>query len=312
MRQTVAPGSVFGRWTVLDQTQTDEKGQRRWLCRCECGTERFVLERSLAYAASTSCGCLTRENAGRIARQDLTGQTFGMLTVLHKAEQRTGSVLWTCRCQCGNVCDVPGAQLKAGKRISCGCLEQRGRPMVDISGRVIHQLTALYPLETRDNAGYVMWHCRCECGNETDVSYNALMYGNIKSCGCRKREHTQMLNKQLTHVAGTALEMLKSTKLPVNNTTGVKGVYFIKGKYVAKIVFQKKQYFLGTFDRLEDAKAARQQAEVQIRNTVVDFYQRWKKRADDDPLWAEENPVQIAVERGADKEIILRCLPVME
>ena len=55
--------------------------------------------------------------------------------------------------------------------------------------------------------------------------------------------------------------MLKSDKLPKNNTTGVRGVYRIWGKYVAKIVFQKKQYHLGSYDSLEEAALARREAE---------------------------------------------------
>ena len=48
------------------------------------------------------------------------------------------------------------------------------------------------------------------------------------------------------------MDALKSKKVPTDNTTGYKGVYLIRGKYVAKIVFQKKQYFLGTYENIED------------------------------------------------------------
>ena len=314
MRRKVSAGDVYGRWTVQNEWMTNEKGQRKWLCRCECGSERYVLERGLLYGGSTSCGCLARERAGRRAAQGLEGMTFGMLTVLEPSDRRAanGTVLWKCRCECGNVCELPGTQLKAGKYTHCGCQTAGQRRYVDIAGRVFHRLTALYPVDRRDGAGYMMWRCRCECGNETEVSYNALMYGNVKSCGCRKREYVQTLSEHLTHVAGTSVEMLKSTKLPSNNTTGVKGVYLIKGKYVAKMVFQKKQYFLGTFDCLEDAKAARLAAEEEISQKVVEYYGRWKQRADADPVWAAEHPVSISVEKDPNNRMQLKCLPVIE
>lgn len=41
--------------------------------------------------------------------------------------------------------------------------------------------------------------------------------------------------------------MIRSKKVPTDNTTDVKGEYLIKGKYLAKIVFQKKQYHLGQY-----------------------------------------------------------------
>lgn len=32
--------------------------------------------------------------------------------------------------------------------------------------------------------GLVTWHCKCDCGNEIDVTTNALRSGNTQSCGC--------------------------------------------------------------------------------------------------------------------------------
>ena len=312
MKRTVSPGDVFGRWTVLDQSDAAERGQRKWLCRCECGSERYVLERSLLYGGSSSCGCLARERSGRRTTLQLEGQTFGSLTVLSQSPKRApnGAVMWLCRCECGRVCNVPGTHLATGKRTHCGCLTVR-RQYVDITGHVFHRLTALYPLASRDAAGYVMWHCRCECGNETDVSYNALLYGNVKSCGCRKREHDKALHSYLTHAAGTSLDMLRSKKVPANNTTGVKGVYLIRGKYVAKIVFQKKQYFLGTFDNIEEARAARLAAEEQINASAIRYLERWRARADADPAWAQANPVAISVERDNHAQLVLHCSPAL-
>ena len=51
-------------------------------------------------------------------------------------------------------------------------------------------------------------------------------------------------------MAGTSVAILKSKKVPTDNISGYKGVYFIRGKYVAKIVFQKKAYYLGAYDKI--------------------------------------------------------------
>lgn len=101
-------------------------------------------------------------------------------------------------------------------------------------------MVAQYPSKRYDKSGSVIWHCKCDCGNEIDVPYNSLVYCNQKSCGCQKKEHDQKLQTFLTHVAGTSVDMLKSKKIPTDNTTGYKGVYLIRGKYVAKIVFQNE------------------------------------------------------------------------
>lgn len=36
-------GQVFGRWTVLKDYILTPRGERKWACRCVCGTERYAL-----------------------------------------------------------------------------------------------------------------------------------------------------------------------------------------------------------------------------------------------------------------------------
>ena len=184
---------------------------------------------------------------------------------------------------------------------------------VDISNQRFHRLVALYPLKNRDPKGAVLWRCKCDCGNEADVSYNNLVYGNMKSCGCQKKEHDKKLGSFLTHVEGTSIDMLRSKKIPADNTTGYKGVYLIKGKYVAKIVFQKKAYYLGTYDRIEDAAEARREAEEVVFDSVAEHYARWKANADTDPAWGVENPVQVFVSQDSStKRMSVTLLPVLQ
>jgi hypothetical protein len=101
-----------GRWTVSDQSITKANGERAWLCRCSCGTERYVLERSLRYGGSVSCGCLANERAKAAVSHKLDGMVFGDLTVLHIAstQKNSGGVRWTCRCTCEKEIDVPAKE----------------------------------------------------------------------------------------------------------------------------------------------------------------------------------------------------------
>lgn len=52
-------GTGFGKWTVLSEspTRTTIGNRRQWLCRCDCGTERLVVQANLRSGKSTSCGC---------------------------------------------------------------------------------------------------------------------------------------------------------------------------------------------------------------------------------------------------------------
>lgn len=60
---------------------------------------------------------------------DLTGQVFGRLTVIERAENlypvpgySSGKVAWRCQCECGCECITTGESLRRGTTKSCGCL----------------------------------------------------------------------------------------------------------------------------------------------------------------------------------------------
>lgn len=307
----ISPGTVVGRWTVLDACEKTDRGEKKWLCRCECGTERYVLERSLRHGGSLSCGCVREEALRDKIAYDLSGKQFGELQVLERAERShtNGGIWWECRCSCGNTCDVPASLLVTGRKTHCGCKTDRGRP-VDISGQRFYRLTALYMRPARDKKGSVIWHCKCDCGNETDVPYNNLVFGNMKSCGCQKKEHDKELKNFLIHVGGTSIDAIKSKKLPSDNTTGYKGVYLIKGKYVAKIVFQKKAYYLGAYKKIDEAAEARKKAEAVLFDGFAAYYEEYRKLADRNPEWQQANPIQIHVTKS-DGELALEIRPVL-
>lgn len=301
-KANIAPGDVIGRWTVLDACEKTEKGETKRLCRCECGTERYVLERSLRSGGSQSCGCLTRERAYEASAYDMLGKTFGELTVVGRSRKRTKlGGYWTCLCSCGYTCEATASELVTGRKTHCGCKTVKNYASADITGQRFGMLVALYPTKKRDKKGYVIWHCRCDCGSEADVAYNAMVYGNQVSCGCKQKEHMSGLGQYLTHVDGTSIDATRSKKLPTDNTTGYKGVYLSRGKYMAKIVFRKKQYFLGTYDNIADAAAARKEAEKVLFDGAAEHYRLWKEKADADPLWGEQNPIRIAVSHANGK-----------
>lgn len=313
-KQKISPGDKVGRWTVLGEYILTDRKERKWLCRCDCGTERYVLERSLLCGGSVSCGCLRKERALETNSPDLTGRQFGELTVIQKVENtKHNSTQWLCKCSCGADYVVQGSLLVTGRRTRCpGKVHEKNYTYVDITGQRFGRLVAQYPSKRYDKSGSVVWHCQCDCGNEVDVPYNTLVYANQKSCGCQKKEHDQKLKTFLTHIDGTSVDMIKSKKVFSDNTTGFRGVYLIKGKYVAKIVFQKKAYYLGTYESIEQAAQARKEAEEILYDKVSAFYDVWKQRAIDDPAWAEKNPISIQVNKNRDNGISVALLPRME
>jgi hypothetical protein len=52
---------------------------------------------------------------------DITGMKIGFLTVIKRAENRSGNTYWVCQCKCGNMIKVRADHLRGGKIRSCGC-----------------------------------------------------------------------------------------------------------------------------------------------------------------------------------------------
>jgi hypothetical protein len=53
----------MNRWTILKKVGVNHHRQTLVLCRCQCGTERVVIQASIKAGQSKSCGCLQREAA---------------------------------------------------------------------------------------------------------------------------------------------------------------------------------------------------------------------------------------------------------
>ena len=254
-------GQRFGRLTALYRLEEKSGSSYLWHCRCDCGQETDVRASALLSGNTTSCGCAR----GREAK-DLTGQRFGRLTVLHRLEGAGG--IWRCRCDCGKETDVRATLLLRGDTTSCGCA-RKGRGMKDIAGQRFGRLTALHRLEKKSGSSY-LWHCRCDCGRETDVRLSSLLHGDTTSCGCLREEHAQ---PELQYVDGTCIERIENQKLSANNTSGYTGVIPLKdGRWRAEITFRGKRQYLGTYRDIQLAAEARRKAEQRIFGEFLDEY----------------------------------------
>lgn len=167
----------------------------------------------------------------------------------------------------------------------------------DISGYKKASITAVKRLEGHDKRRSALWLCRCDCGREQVLSLNEFLYTNIKSCGCKKAEWGKNLVKNRPLVDGTAIDALKRPSVP-RSASGVRGVYLLKGKYLAQIKFRKKAYYLGSFNNINDAAKARKKAEELLFSGTVEYFDKWEARAKADPEWAAQNPVKISVTKN--------------
>ncbi|MBQ7485901.1 MAG: hypothetical protein IJT77_00210 [Clostridia bacterium] len=107
-------GDVFGMLTVLE-----DLGNRKMLCRCQCGNEKIICKDSLTSGGTHSCGCIPRGKKPIIISP---GTRFGLLTVLSMDGQYV-----LCRCDCGNEKRIGKSNLLHGITRSCGCLKKQRR-----------------------------------------------------------------------------------------------------------------------------------------------------------------------------------------
>lgn len=298
-KTTDLTGARFGSLVVQEKTSGTEDRYYVWRCKCDCGNEVLVNTKRLTRGTIQNCGCSPKPNGGRGQRaEDLTGRVFGSLTAVEREKSRNGRTYWLCLCVCGNQISVQTYDLKRGHTVSCGChrkhrLKER---IADITNQKFGRLTALNPTSKRDSKGSVYWHCRCDCGNEVDITEDGLVHGGYKSCGCRKREIQESIMDHLTFVDGTCVEWLNSRKTRSDNTSGFRGIYKTPaGRWKVMIGLQGERYYLGSFDNFDEAVKARLDAEELLHNGFVTAYKEWLRKASESEKWAEMHPFYFQV-----------------
>jgi len=146
-------GRRFGKMTVLNKYEIRRIGPNKkrtkayWLCKCDCGKEKWVRGTSLTQKHVVSCSCYRSEQAGKRLKElrpyfnydksgkvrdksikNLSGKRFGKLVVQNNYERiKSGKgkvTKWLCRCDCGNEVWVQRSSLrrKVNGARSCGCL----------------------------------------------------------------------------------------------------------------------------------------------------------------------------------------------
>jgi hypothetical protein len=129
--------------------------------------------------------------------------------------------------------------------------------------------------------------CLCDCGRTIETRLSRLVAGGALSCGHKTpgnlaKGHAAVADES---VSGTRISSL-SQKLSKNNTSGYKGVSMIRrgkyaGLYRAYIYFRRKQYDLGVYVRVEDAAAARAEAEARIYGDFLAWYAAISQKKED-------------------------------
>lgn len=279
-----------------------KNGQIWYNCRCSCGNEKPIRRDYLLNGHTSSCGCLVKET-------DISGRHFGHWTVLRRDTTKKGPPAYICRCTCGTERSVDKRALKAGRTLSCGCRrstiescrrrDKQGKKTADcadcnenqllygvsdLTGHRFGRLIVLEPIEAgryKNDKPIIKWRCKCDCGNETMVLAQHLKKGITISCGCyqvqSRKESIKIAQAANGVLEDTNVHLVKNAldgKRSKNNTTGIRGVTFSNGRYIVTITFRKQHYYLGRYERIEEAALARKKAVEILYGEWLEHYEK--------------------------------------
>ena len=223
--------------------------------------------------------------------KDLTGQRFGRLVAVHRAEDYIKpdgkkEVQWLCHCDCGNKLVVRRCNLQSGGTQSCGCLFRE--KIIEFnqttkSKQNNYDLSGEYGIGWTSNTNDEFYFDLEDYNKIKDYCWNAhINQFGYKSLEARQGEKNVkfqwlVLGKNYDHANRNSLDNRKSNLRKANlqennrnhslrkdNTSGISGVNWDKrrNKWCARINNNDKERIsLGYFDDIKDAIIARLQAE---------------------------------------------------
>lgn len=278
-------GQKFGRWTVLEYKGKNKDYRNIWLCKCDCdnNTERPVMERLLLNGTSTNCGCVRKEKIKNKLTTILINQKFGKLTVIDKAENIKTKTAWSCRCDCGNpdLIIVKSEYLKKGIVTDCGCekeiITRSAENRFEIADDYVIGYTSknekfYFDLEDYEKVKQFVWYTNLNYivansdDGETIRLHRFVMNAENGDIVDHIRHEKNKINrdnrKSNLRFVQVHESMQNRTKF-INNTSGVKGVYYRKkdNKWIPYINVNQKKKFLGRYNTLEEAAKVRKEAE---------------------------------------------------
>lgn len=216
-------GKVFGELTVIRLVETPEdvkdKKSKYWECKCSCGNTTVVKTSNLNSGHCTRCWECSHREAGKQRRKDLTGQTFGELTVLemiYPDRNKSKKTMCRCVCSCGNEKIMSSDTLQKDGLHSCGCKQYEillNTFAKDIVGEKFGRLLVKEIIYDYENHTKPKVRCLCDCGNEVILNKNDVQGSHTLSCGCLQKDRASECNtKDWTgYISDTGVEILNKS-----------------------------------------------------------------------------------------------------
>ena len=232
--------------------------------------------------------------------KDITGMTFGYLTAIEPTKKRhRKDIVWICKCKCGNIIELPATRMLVGRTLSCGCINkehlQRANKYID--NTCLRQALEDRVESTRSASGYTgvtrkrgKWQAYITYkGTRYSLGCYTKMEDAVKARARAKqlvqedalgllafyeeihKEDSALPNKDTVEKPQFQPADWRTNSLPASaaprsdNRSGYTGVSFSRNRWQARISYKGTQYRLGSYKTLEEAVAARKQAEQELK-----------------------------------------------
>ena len=276
-------GQMFNNWKVVGFSHFDKHRASHWVCECQCQYKTQKVMNIQVLKKSQDCGC-SKEI-------DLTGQKIGRWMVIGRVEDTSylsfPRKTWHCICECGTNRNITETKLINNKNpnYSCGCAKNYKGVSRTINNnefifyddyveiKLCNDKSTLIDIDlyklvkddhwTFSTDGYAisssgrfknkrLHRVIMGCENDLDIIIDHID---------RDKLNNQRSNLRIVTNHENSMNQSKRK----NNKSGIIGVCWWNRdqNWLAQIKYNYKRYFLGYYDKFEDAVKARLNAELQ-------------------------------------------------
>lgn len=153
----------------------------------------------------------------------------------------------------------------------------------DLAQRTFGKLYVLGLSGKRGSRGSIsrpLWECRCECGAITYKHADVLKNDEVSMCAaCAAKYASAKARQAAGYVGGTQVTKIRKMSPTAANNSGVRGVTYEESsqRWRARLCFKGKDMSFGSFERFEDAVAARKAAEREYFGAFLEELDSKKK-----------------------------------
>ena len=180
-------GQRFGKLVAIECVGTNTDHKAIWKCKCDCGNTVNVIGRHLRIGATTSCGCVRKNEFNNyyiMKELNITQTAYQHIKSKLGYRGRNNQEVFN------KIKEVVDEIKKHCDHLTVATIDkywgdEMGK-IKDHKGQRFGKLV-VREYEGKDFNNRALWKCDCDCGNTIITISSCLTSGNTKSCGCSRK-----------------------------------------------------------------------------------------------------------------------------